>query len=123
MSLGLTPQQIIDKDTHPMLRISKNWTRIELQLVADIQNGYAFSSNEFSKDSGLPLIRIRDILKPETEDYYTGSYPEEFLVDKGDILIGMDGDFNASVWKGPRGLLNQRVCRVLPKSKNYFDKF
>jgi type I restriction enzyme S subunit len=123
MSLGLTPQQIIDKDTHPMLRISKNWTRIELNLVADIQNGYAFSSEEFSKDSGFPLIRIRDILKHETEDYYTGSYPEEFLVDKGDILIGMDGDFNASVWKGPRGLLNQRVCRVLPNSKNYFDKF
>lgn len=123
MSLGLTPQQIIDKDKHPMLRINKNWTRIELQLVADIQNGYAFSSEEFSKDSGLPLIRIRDILKHETEDFYTGSYPIEFLVDKGDILIGMDGDFNVSVWKGPRGLLNQRVCRVLPNSKNYFDKF
>ncbi len=123
MSLGLTPQQIIDKDTHPMLRISKNWTRIELHLVADIQNGYAFSSQEFSKDSGLPLIRIRDILKHETEDFFTGSYPVEFLVDKGDILIGMDGDFNASVWKGPRGLLNQRVCRVLPYSKNYFYKF
>ncbi|MBU4220634.1 MAG: restriction endonuclease subunit S [Euryarchaeota archaeon] len=123
MSLGLTPQQIIDKDTHPLLRISKNWTRIELHLVADIQNGYAFSSEEFSKDSGLPLIRIRDILKHETEDFFTGSFPEEFLVDKGDILIGMDGDFNASVWKGPTGLLNQRVCRVLPNSKNYFDKF
>ncbi|TFH46711.1 MAG: hypothetical protein E4G94_01845 [ANME-2 cluster archaeon] len=123
MALGLTPQQIIDKDTHPMLRISKNWARIKLHFVADIQNGYAFSSQEFSKDSGLPLIRIRDILKHKTDDFYTGIYPTEFLVDKGDILIGMDGDFNASVWKGPRGLLNQRVCRVLPNIKNYFDKF
>ncbi len=123
MALGLTPQQIIDKDVHPLLRISENWTRVDLNLVANIQNGYAFPSKEFSKDSGLPLIRIRDILKHETEDFYTGNYPVEFLVDKGDILIGMDGDFNASVWKGPRGLLNQRVCRVLPTSNNYFDTF
>ena len=113
----------INQGHDPLLRINENWTRIELHLVANIQNGYAFSSKEFSKDSGLPLIRIRDILKHETEDYYTGSYPEEFLVDKGDILIGMDGDFNASVWKGPRGLLNQRVCRILPNSENYFSKF
>ena len=123
MALGLTPQQIIDKNTHPLLKISENWTRVHLNLVANVQNGYAFPSKDFSKNAGLPLIRIRDILKDETEDFYTGNYPLEFLVDKGDILIGMDGDFNASVWNGSKGLLNQRVCRVIPFTNNYTDKF
>ena len=123
MALGLTPQQIIDKNTHPLLTISENWTRVHLNLVANVQNGYAFPSKDFSKNAGLPLIRIRDILKDETEDFYTGNYPLEFLVDKGDILIGMDGDFNASVWNGSKGLLNQRVCRVIPFTNNYTDKF
>jgi len=123
MALGLTPQQIIDKNAHPLLRINENWTRVDLNSVADVQNGYAFSSKEFSKDAGLPLIRIRDILKDKTEDFYTGNYPSEFLVNKGDILIGMDGDFNASVWKGSKGLLNQRVCRIIPFSTNYFTTF
>ncbi|HNH59241.1 MAG TPA: restriction endonuclease subunit S, partial [Cyclobacteriaceae bacterium] len=33
--------------------------------------------------------------------------------DNGDILIGMDGDFNISKWQGGKALLNQRVCKIL----------
>jgi type I restriction enzyme S subunit len=121
MALGLTPQQIIDKNTYPLLRISERWERIELKYLAKIQNGFAFSSNYFNHTDGVPLIRIRDINKPETENLYSGEYSEEFIVNNKDILIGMDGDFNVSKWPGKKGLLNQRVCRLIFNAV-YYDK-
>jgi type I restriction enzyme S subunit len=32
----------------------------------------------------------------------------------------MDGDFNCARWRGPRGLLNQRVCRVILTSSDVY---
>ncbi len=36
------------------------------------------------------------------------------LLEGGEILVGMDGDFNVARWKGSKALLNQRVCCVRP---------
>jgi len=116
MALGLTPKQIIDKGTHPLLVKKDTWLRVELGDICIIQNGYAFSSKYFNHEKGLPLIRIRDILKKETENLYSGEYSEEYLVRKNDFLIGMDGDFKISKWPGELGLLNQRVCRIILQS-------
>ncbi|MHB9118538.1 MAG: restriction endonuclease subunit S [Burkholderiales bacterium] len=77
-----------------------------------MQSGFAFKTEYFTSDDGLPLIRIRDLPKASTEINYCGEYREEFLVEKGDYLIGMDGNFRCFRWQGPRGLLNQRVCRL-----------
>ena len=68
MALGLTPQQIIEKDTHPLLRININWLRVNVEDIAIVQNGYAFSSKYFNHSEGLPLIRIRDINREKTEN-------------------------------------------------------
>ena len=35
-------------------------------------------------------------------------------VSLGDILIGMDGEFIPHIWYGNTGVLNQRVCKVVP---------
>lgn len=117
MALGLTPKQIIEKGTHPLLVKKDTWLRVELGDICIIQNGYAFSSKYFNHEKGLPLIRIRDIFQKVTENLYSGEYDEEFLVRKNDFLIGMDGDFKISKWPGEMGLLNQRVCRIILQSK------
>ena len=92
---------------------------LRLGDVCEVQNGFAFDSKFFStnKESGIPLIRIRDILKGHSCTYYTSSYQEEYIVHKGDFLIGMDGDFNIGQWQSEDALLNQRVCRLLPSDK------
>jgi type I restriction enzyme, S subunit len=41
------------------------------------------------------------------------SFDEEFVVNNGDVLVGMDGDFTPCVWSKGRALLNQRVGRIL----------
>ena len=60
----------------------------------------------------MPLIRIRDLSKAETQVYYSGEFRDEFVVRHGEFLIGMDGNFNIHRWQGGEGLLNQRVCRL-----------
>ena len=123
MALGLTPHQIIEKGIHPQLVIADEWERVELKKIASVQNGYAFSSKLFNRTEGMPLIRIRDIFSVETENLYLGEYKEDFVVNKGDILIGMDGDFKVSKWPGNKGLLNQRVCRIHFDSNHYDKEF
>lgn len=123
MALSVSPKEIVEKDEHPLLRISPRWERVELDLVADVQNGFPFKSALFSTENGFPLIRIRDVGQSGTLHYYTGEFEDEFIVESGDILIGMDGDFRAARWRGRRALLNQRVCRVLLRSQYYDENF
>ena len=87
--------------------------------VADILYGYPFASNLFSDNpADMPLIRIRDVKSGTTSTYYKGKFSSEYIIHRGDILIGMDGEFNLSRWKSDDAILNQRVCKISSNSKN-----
>jgi len=58
------------------------------------------------------VIRIRDVVRGRSETYYTGEFPESAVIHNGDLLIGMDGEFNIAWWQGGTALLNQRVCKI-----------
>jgi type I restriction enzyme S subunit len=84
-----------------------------LGSVCSIFSGSAFASSHFNtRGEGLPLIRIRDVNSGVSGTFYSGPYDDRFIVNDGDILIGMDGDFRPSRWHGGTALLNQRVCRL-----------
>ena len=86
--------------------------------ICDIQYGYAyaFDSAYFTENSCYPpLARIRDVKRGYSETYYSGGYSEEYILASGDLLVGMDGEFNIARWKCDGALLNQRVCRLLAK--------
>ncbi|MFP5302388.1 restriction endonuclease subunit S [Cobetia sp. SIMBA_158] len=85
---------------------------IQLGDYANVLSGFPFPSEGFSQEEGVPLIRIRDLLASELETYFIGPYPDNFVIDDGNILIGMDGDFNIVRWTKGKALLNQRVCKV-----------
>jgi type I restriction enzyme, S subunit len=40
------------------------------------------------------------------------------MVRRGELLVGMDGNFNCARWGGPDGLLNQRVCKITPDAEH-----
>jgi type I restriction enzyme, S subunit len=89
------------------------WKSIRLGEVLTVQNGFAFNSESFNDAGrGVPLIRIRDLSSDCTTVFYDGQYREEFIVNGGDYLIGMDGNFELHEWTGGTALLNQRVCRL-----------
>lgn len=79
----------------------------------EILSGFAFKSDRFNDEGrGLPLVRIRDVKPAISSTYYDGDFDERFMLSDGDLLVGMDGEFNCARWAGGRALLNQRVCRV-----------
>jgi len=98
--------------------LPEGWAFVRLGDVAFSQAGFAFESRFFNESGeGIPLIRIRDVGRDFSGTYYTGEYREEFLVENGDYLISMDGDFRVSPWKNGPALLNQRVSRLI-----FFDE-
>jgi type I restriction enzyme S subunit len=98
-------------------------SRYILKDLVDFKNGYAFKSKFFSNTDGIPLIRIRDIKNSTTKTYYFGEYDNDFIVKNGDFLIGMDGNFEITQWKGKDSLLNQRVCTFKIKDNNLNEKY
>jgi len=82
--------------------------------------GEAFNGSEFGPPgSGRPLIRIRDIKSQKCQIWTTESRPRERVVSAGEVLVGMDAEFDATRWSGSSGLLNQRV--MLANSETYGD--
>ena len=78
-----------------------------------IDYGYPFASSMFTDDSSyIPIIRIRDVKPGKASTYYMGNYSKEYIVKRGDILVGMDGEFNLEKWNDIDSLLNQRVARI-----------
>ena len=88
--------------------------KVSLSEVCTIQYGYAFNSTKFSTEVGVPLVRIRDVVRGYSETYTSEKCADDYIVHDGDMLIGMDGEFNVAFWKGGKAYLNQRVCRLVP---------
>lgn len=89
------------------------WPTVPLGQVVSILSGFAFKSEKFNSDGkGMPIIRIRDVVRGRSETFYDGEYDPRYVVQRGDFLIGMDGEFNLASWKAEPALLNQRVCKL-----------
>ena len=91
-----------------------------------MKSGFPFDSKRFTRSKSAnarPLIRIRDVVNGATETYTDQECPKEYVIKKGEILIGMDGDFNVGKWQSEDALLNQRVCCIQSCSSLYLDDF
>lgn len=122
MSL-VVPLEEIFANKEGLLASHPTWTRTELENVCHIINGYPFKSALFNRDKGCPVVRIRDISKNATETRYDGEVPKEALIDDGDMLIGMDGNFRCYEWNGGKAGLNQRVCKIVADERLINRKF
>jgi len=103
--------------------IPKGWKYSQLKELADLQNGFAFKSKDWT-DQGLPVLKIGNVLPLlvtkdgcsfVSEESVVGL--ERFRLSEGDILVGMTG------YVGTTGLvpssdsdmyLNQRVGKIVP---------
>src|SRR5690606_27489607 len=97
-------------------QIPPHWTVARIGEFMTLVNGYPFDSEYFVRGEGVPLVRIRDLNSTETEVNYVGPVVNEAWIEAGDVIIGMDGDFNVARWRGPKALLNQRMCCLRPRS-------
>lgn len=89
------------------------WGFVRISEAFDLRVGYPFPSGGFNNEGqGQPLVRIRDLLSGEPSIHFDGDEGLDETVENGDIVIGMDGDFNTVWWSSGTALLNQRICRL-----------
>jgi len=90
----------------------ERWPLVRLKHHVRVISGYPFDASRFNFDEGTRLVRIRDLLEPNGEILLTTEIVPEAEIIDGDLLIGMDGDFNLAEWRSGRAFLNQRVCKL-----------
>ena len=96
--------------------VPEGWEKKKLIDLVDVQYGYAFDGQLFnSKEEGTPIVRIRNIPDGYTNDYTTEEANESYIINDGDILVGMDGIFHINTWSGGKAFLVQRACSFRPK--------
>ncbi|MGW3485727.1 restriction endonuclease subunit S [Streptomyces sp. NPDC001054] len=126
MALTVSPAEIVltaEKTGKPgLLAKHPSWERVKCGDIAEIVNGFPFRSNGFNVDRrGTPVVRIRDLLSGATSTFFDGDFDPAFVVSRGDLLVGMDGDFRVARWKGEEALLNQRVCKLVVRDEKLYD--
>ncbi|NOR49015.1 MAG: restriction endonuclease subunit S [Methanosarcinaceae archaeon] len=93
--------------------VPEGWEKKPLFDIASPTYGFAFKSKLFNTDNeGLPIARIRDIPSGKSQTYTIEEAPKEKLLEDGDFVIGMDGDFHMNFWTGGKTWINQRVVRI-----------
>lgn len=103
---------------------------MQIKDIAKVQGGYAFKSEQFISNA-VPIIRIGNINGLTVDIDNDICYPQDFWnenlvyrINKNDILIAMSGATVGKVGKycfDKGALLNQRVCKLIPKSNIYND--
>lgn len=116
-------------------QLPEGWEIKRLGDVLQIQNGYAFKSVEFIKENPknthIPLIRQSQLVGNTVDlsdcvflDKKYLSDKKNYIVNKGDILIGMSGSIGkVSFYEDERpALLNQRVGKLNLYNHDTFQK-
>lgn len=107
-------------------RRDEGWVEHALGDLIEIQNGYAFKSNEYT-DSGYFVIRIGNVQDGEislNNPRYirlTDQRLERFVLEEGDILVSLTGNIGrVGIIQGEHlpAVLNQRVARIMVKNKS-----
>lgn len=97
----------------------RTWTETDIYSLANIIYGAPFKSKQFNTDGvGTPIIRIRDLKDQQFATYTTEIHTKGYLLQPGDIVVGMDGEFRPYIWGNDGAWLNQRVCVFENKRPN-----
>ena len=92
--------------------IPEGWEVVNLFNAIDVQYGFPFSTDLFVDEiTSIPVVRIRDILNGTVSAYSTEETDPKYRIAKGDVLIGMDGNFHMNLWCDDEAYLNQRSVR------------
>lgn len=120
----------------PKIDIDPDWEMVELDSIAEVISGNAFSSSDFKDDNPIRCIKITNVGVREFVDDDTSRLPESYLrkyskfaVNTGDLVISLTRTIISSGLKVAvvpeswnNTLVNQRVAGIKP-TKNSNIKF
>lgn len=124
-------QALVPAEEQPY-KVPENWVWVRLGAVCFFENGYAFKSDKFSSEKGIPVIRISNIKENNVDlddciKTLEENIDEKFIVHQGDLLIAMSGATtgkNGVYMSANIAYLNQRVGNIKVKNKELLiEKF
>ncbi len=108
-----------------------SWREIFLGDAIHIKHGFAFKSQYFSSSGVLMLLTPGNFhekggfrVRPAKERFYTGDFPDTFLLKKNDLIVAMTeqgaGLLGSSAWipESDKYLHNQRLGKIDEIDKN-----
>jgi len=137
---ALTPEEKLAQALVPMekqpYRVPENWCWVKFGAVCRFENGFAFKSEYFGDNTGVPVVRISNItdgvvLLNDCIRTTEENIDDKFIIHQGDLLIAMSGATtgkNGVFLSTETAYLNQRVgnikikypCTLLPAYRNYY---
>jgi type I restriction enzyme, S subunit len=107
--------------------IPNDWEVDSIGKVFRLINGRAFKPEDW-KLQGTPIIRIQNLNDPDAPfNYLTTPVEDRHRVEAGDLLFAWSGttgtSFGARVWKGPTGVLNQHIFKVITDERKLSSPF
>lgn len=106
------PDRLTESSLGP---VPEGWNVVEVYDLAKVVYGAPFASKLFNNTgAGKPLIRIRDLQTHSPSVSTTERHAKGTLIQPGEIVVGMDGEFRLHYWTGPDAWLNQRLCSFQP---------
>ena len=124
-------QALVPAEEQPY-EVPENWVWVRLGAVCFFENGYAFKSDKFSSEKGIPVIKISNIKENNVDlddciKTLEENIDEKFIVHQGDLLIAMSGATtgkNGVYMSANIAYLNQRVGNIKVKNKELLiEKF
>ena len=117
--------------------VPEHWVVAKLKYFADMQGGFAFSSDSFL-ENGVQLLRIGNVYQNRLDlsrqpifiDHCFKESHKEYVVTHGDILMSLTGtlgkrDYGFAVCVEDKDLfmLNQRLAKISPKSSKITSSY
>lgn len=118
-------ERYVDSNDIWLKEIPDHWTVSNLKHFVDIIGGYAFKSEDYSDENGVPVIRIGDISNTVNVLSAKKASPknldelDRFIIKKGDLLLAMTGATigkNCMYDSDEIAYVNQRVAILRGKS-------
>lgn len=94
--------------------VPKGWGIKGLDGIADFLNGLALQKFPPTGEDDLPVIKIAQLRKGNTEGAGLASRDvgEKYIIQDGDVLFSWSGSLEVVRWAGGEGALNQHLFKV-----------
>lgn len=92
----------------------EGWTKTSLNSTGLFINGLTFKPTDWNSD-GRPIIRIQNLSGKSVDFNRTHrAVPSDLVIKDGDLLVSWSATLDTFLWRGPDGVLNQHILKVIP---------
>jgi type I restriction enzyme S subunit len=92
--------------------------------LVELRQGFAINkkSDHYLDSTGIPLLRITDLINSTKVIFVKESIPKQFIAKKSDILFTRTGQVGL-VFRGREGVLHNNCFKVIPTSNLICDEY